>query len=126
MDEMDKKLEDEQETIEDEIEEEEKQKVFDVVFEIDGTIEKNDIRVDSASPAVIAAKKANKKLIAVQKERDKIAYTKYFLQTLVGKVMVPVGTLALMIIYVIALFATCTVWIHAVGLAANEQIWSDI
>ena len=109
MDEMDKKLEEEQETIEDEIEEEEKQKVFDVIFEVDGTIEKNDIRVNSASPAVIAAKKANKKLIAVQKKRDKIEYTKYFLQTLVGKVMVPVGTLALMIIYVIVLFATCTV-----------------
>ena len=109
MDQMDKKLEDDQETLEDEIEEEEKQKVFDVLFKVDATIEKNDLRVDSASPAVIKAKSNNKKLIEIQKKRDKIEYTKYFLQTLVGKIIVPVGTLALMIIYVIALFSTCTV-----------------
>ena len=109
MDQMDKKLEDDQETLEDEIEEEEKQKVFDVLFKVDATIEKNDLRVDSASPEVIKAKSNNKKLIEIQKKRDKIEYTKYFLQTLVGKIIVPVGTLALMIIYVIVLFSTCTV-----------------
>ena len=87
----------------------EKQKVFEIMFKLDEAsddppFDKPNSSANSASSAVTIEKQ---KIATRRTKINKLAATKHFMQNVLGKVVIPAGTVALILFYIIAVLAKC-------------------
>ena len=91
------------------MDDEEKQKVFEIMFKLETTSsEENCDRLNSAKSAsslsIVPCNDEKGKKYSTHTKRNKIAATKYFLQEVLGKKIVPIASFIMLILYILAVF----------------------
>ena len=109
-------LEDEEKKeLESDIDREEKQRVFELMFKLDQTSEVEIDRNNSASSTKVSVitdsdnsnVKGKGQKYAVQDRKRKVERTKFLLQDILGKCVIPVTTAILLLLYLIVVVVTC-------------------
>ena len=90
---------------------EEKQKVFDIMFKLNQT--SSDETFDCLNSATslpksaAALQKGKGKAYQIEARRNKVAATKFLLQDVLGKYVIPITTILLVFVYIVAVLALC-------------------
>ena len=116
LDQLNRMSQKEKKVLESNIEEEEKQRVFEIMFKLDQSCDGDFDRIksskssESSDSAAIMEKGKGKKYQkdTISERRKKVAATKFLLQDVLGKCVIPIGTAGLLIIYLVVVLAQCT------------------
>ena len=98
--------------MEGEIKFEERQKAFDLMFKLNDSSSDFD-RIQSASSrpttshSVAPLAEKNTKRYTIEAKRKKVATTKYWLQDVLGKTIIPGTTIALLVVYFFVVLVQC-------------------
>ena len=102
----------EKKVLESDIEEEEKQKVFEIMFKLEQSSDDDFDGIKSAkstksSGSVAAMEKGKGQKYTINQRKKKVEATKFILQDVLGKCIIPLGTAGLLLLYLIVVLASC-------------------
>ena len=102
----------EQKGLDTDIEFDDRQKAFDLMFKFDdNTGHFNQIQSESSRPttshSVAPLARKNAKRYTIEAKRKKVAITKYWLQDVLGKTIIPGTTIALLVVYFFVVLIRC-------------------
>ena len=106
-------VEKEEQELETDLDKEQKQTAFDLMFKLDQTSTDDFDRIKSAASikssgnAVSPAVKGRSQKYALEQRRKKVAATKFILQDLLGKWIIPITTTFLLFLYMIVVLVQC-------------------
>ena len=106
-------VEKEEKELETDLDKEQKQTAFDLMFKLDQTSTGNFDRINSAASvkssanAVSPAVKGRAKKYTLDQRIKKVAATKFILQDLLGKMIIPITTTFLLFLYLIVVIVQC-------------------
>ena len=97
---------------EDNQEREQKQTAFDMMFKLDATSTDDFDRIKSAAsnatrPGTVKPIGGRGQKYSLEQRRKKVAATKFLLQDLLGKWIIPISTCFLLVLYIIVVIAQC-------------------
>ena len=98
--------------MEDNLEREQKQTAFDIMFKLEGTTTDDFDRIKSAAskssrPGTVKPVSGRGQKYSLEQRRRKVAATKFILQDLLGKWIIPISTCVLLVLYLIVVVAQC-------------------
>ena len=106
-------VEKEEKELETDLDKEQKQTAFDLMFKLDQTSTDDFDRIKSAASikssgnAVSPAVNGRSQKYALEQRRKKVAATKFILQDLLGKWIIPITTTFLLFLYMIVVLVQC-------------------
>ena len=90
---------------------EEKQKVFDIMFKLNQTSSEEAFdclkSATSLTESAETLQKGKGKQYKIEAKRNKMAATKFLLQDVLGKYVIPISTILLVLVYIVAVLAVC-------------------
>ena len=108
---MNKVAKKEKKLAESDIEDEEKQKVFEIMFKLNQTSSEETFdfpnSATSSSGSASTLEKGKAKKYKIHTKRNKVAATKFLLQDVLGKCVIPITTILLVFVYLIAVLVLC-------------------
>ena len=96
---------------ESDIEDEEKQKAFDIIFKPNQTSSEETFdclnSATSLPESAATLEKGKGKKYKIEAKRNNVAATKFLLQEVLGKCVIPITTILLVFVYIVAVLALC-------------------
>ena len=108
---MNKVAKKERKLTEGDMDDEEKQKVFEIMFKLDYTsVDPNFDRIHSATGSAASDAtliKGNGRKYTIQQKRNRVAATKFFMRNVLGLFVIPTLTVLLFMVYIIVALSSC-------------------